>query len=164
MSTPSNPPSKDKPVIRIDQGIQDIFDAMSAFMGTTYNTSTASVVIDGMSTTQTFACTDPQGNRQTYTTYALGNKVTVQPAGIALQAGQSQQFTASVTDPGGNPIAGATFVWTLSTGALGTVDSTGLYTAPASLTAASLEQLTATVQGSFSSAMVTISLQTNLGR
>jgi uncharacterized protein YjdB len=94
----------------------------------------------------------------------MGNQVNIQPASANLQAGQTQQFTASVTDPDGNPVSGAVFVWMMSTGALGTVDANGLYTAPATLTTSSTEQLTATVQGSFSSAMITISLQTNLGR
>ena len=157
MSTPGKPSPK------LDPAIQDIFDAMAAYMGTTYNSSTASMVIDAVSTAQTFTCTDRLGNRQSYTTYAVGNKVTILPSSAALLAGQTQQFTASVTDPTGNPISGAVFVWSMSTGALGTVDANGLYTAPATLSAASTEQLTAQVQNAFSAATVNISLQTNIG-
>jgi hypothetical protein len=147
----------------VDPAIQKILDDMMAYMGTTYVNCNASTSQDSMAITQTFSSVDVQGNRVTYSAYTVGNRVSVSPASASMQAGKTQQFTASVTDPNGNPISGATFNWSLSAGALGTVDANGLYTAPATLTAASSEQVTAQMSGALSSATVTVNLQTNIG-
>jgi RHS repeat-associated protein len=64
--------------------------------------------------------------------------VSVTPASATLYAGQSQQFTASIDDPGSK---GET--WTISP-AVGTISSTGLYTAPATITTRQTVSVTAT--------------------
>ncbi len=53
------------------------------------------------------------------------NSVAVTPSTVNLFAGQSQQFTASLTNS-----PNASFTWTISPAGLGSISSTGLYTAP----------------------------------
>ncbi len=55
--------------------------------------------------------------------------VTVSPASVTLSAGQSQKLTATVTGGSGNTAV----TWTLSP-AVGSIGTSGLYTAPASIT------------------------------
>ena len=64
--------------------------------------------------------------------------VSVSPAAILLSAGQQQQFTATVTNGTSNAVN-----WTI-TPSLGSISSTGLYTAPASVTAQQDVRITAT--------------------
>ncbi len=78
--------------------------------------------------------------------------VAISPSAASLTAGQTQQFTATVQ----NSTSGVT--WSLSP-VLGSVDTTGLYTAPASLTASSKVTITATsVDDATKSASATITL------
>jgi RHS repeat-associated protein len=64
--------------------------------------------------------------------------IEVLPEVVTLSAGQTQQFT--VTQPGGtNP----SVTWSITPGNLGTISSTGLYTAPASISAAATVTVTA---------------------
>jgi hypothetical protein len=105
-------------------------------------------------------CSDSTRNQFTYTQRITGPRVSLDPPAADLAKGQTQQFTATVVNPDGSPIAGATVVWTLAEGARGTVDAGGLYTAPAELAANSTEYLTATHQERGSFAAATISLHT----
>jgi RHS repeat-associated protein len=80
--------------------------------------------------------------------------ITVAPTTASLYAGQTQQFTASATNPTTN-----TATWTLNAGAPGTISSSGLYTAPATVTAVITVTVTATSQVNTSvSATATITL------
>ncbi len=68
--------------------------------------------------------------------------VSLAPTTVSLNAGGTQQFTATVTGSGNK-----TVTWTLSctnTGNCGTIDGTGLYTAPATLNAADTVTVTGT--------------------
>ena len=77
------------------------------------------------------------------------------PATASLSASQSQQFTASVTGCSGNTAV----TWSINS-SVGTITSTGLYTAPATISAAQTVTVTATsVADSTKSASATISLQ-----
>jgi uncharacterized repeat protein (TIGR03803 family) len=83
---------------------------------------------DSGGTTQTSSVTVTV--EQTLTT------VSVTPAGGTIYQGQSKQFTATAFDQFGNAMSvQPTFNWSVSSGA-GSVDSTGLYTAPDSATTA----------------------------
>lgn len=73
--------------------------------------------------------------------------VVVSPPGITLNPGQTQQYTEVV-----NGITDQNVTWSLQTGtpgvaALGTLSSTGLYTAPASVSVQSYETIIATSVG-----------------
>ena len=60
--------------------------------------------------------------------------VAVAPATASVAEGSTQQFTASATDAGGNPVA-TTFTWSSSNSSIATVSSSGLATAVAAGTA-----------------------------
>jgi uncharacterized protein YjdB len=79
--------------------------------------------------------------------------VTVSPASSTIQAGQTQQFTAAVTGS-----TNAAVTWSLQP-QIGTISSTGLYTAPASLATATVVSVRATsVADPLRSATATINL------
>ena len=65
--------------------------------------------------------------------------VTVTPAAATLAANQTQQFTAAVTGGSGNTAV----TWSVSPN-VGTVSTTGLYTAPATIGAQQTVTVTAT--------------------
>ena len=84
--------------------------------------------------------------------FGAPNFVTVYPSGMALSAGQTQQFsvTGSSVQPvnwGVSPASGA-----------GTISSTGLYTAPASISAAQTVTITATSVSPVYSGQATLTL------
>jgi hypothetical protein len=138
---------------------QPVFTALDTYIaGTAWTTSNATVFLDGSGTTHTMNCNDRANNSFTYTERVVGDRVSIQPTTASLGPGQTQQFTASAVDKAGVAIAGATFVWSLSTGAHGTVSATGLYTAPATVTAASSDTVTATLTGQQAWASVTVQL------
>ena len=79
--------------------------------------------------------------------------ITVNPAAAALNENATQQFTATAYDQFGNALAGApgapgqpTFTWTLA-GGVGSVDASGLYTAPGNTGLASLTASSGAVSG-----------------
>jgi hypothetical protein len=65
--------------------------------------------------------------------------VTVNPVTTTLYGGQTQQFSATVTNSSNSAVT-----WSLNPAGAGTVDSTGFYTAPASVTAQQSVTITAT--------------------
>ncbi|MHB8873926.1 MAG: Ig-like domain-containing protein [Myxococcaceae bacterium] len=78
------------------------------------------------------------------------SKVTVEPQEATLAVGQTQQFTAKVTDPAGNPLE-VPVTWTVVAPRVATIDAAGLLTAAgpgvATVTAhAGGESATATVR------------------
>jgi alpha-L-arabinofuranosidase len=78
---------------------------------------------DGFTTTSTVAVTV----NQTLTSVA------VTPATASIFDGQTSQFTAVADDQFGNALAvQPAIIWTVDSGAVGTIGSTGLYAAPAS--------------------------------
>jgi RHS repeat-associated protein len=84
--------------------------------------------------------------------------VTVLPASITLNQNQSQQFTATVN----NSISQAV-TWTISPAGLGSLDQTGTYIAPSSITTQQTVSITATSQTDptkSASAMITLAPST----
>jgi hypothetical protein len=69
--------------------------------------------------------------------------VSVTPATATLYGGQTEQFTASVTNAS-NPAV----TWTISPAGTGTINSSGLYTAPATIATQQTAIVTATSQAS----------------
>ena len=67
--------------------------------------------------------------------------VAVSPTSATLNAGQTQQFSATISNTG-NTVAN----WTISPSGLGTIDQTGLYTAPATISTQQTVTVTATSQ------------------
>ena len=61
---------------------------------------------------------------------AVVSKITVTPTTATVADGKTQLFVASAFDQFNNPMA-ATFTWSIDSGGVGTIDSTGLYAAPA---------------------------------
>lgn len=55
--------------------------------------------------------------------------VTVTPASVTINVGQTQQFAAAATDAGGSAVTGVKFLWVSSDQSIATVDSTGRATA-----------------------------------
>jgi hypothetical protein len=140
-----------------------VFDALDAYIaGTAYTVSNASVTLDGSAATHTVTCQDRQQNSFTYSERNAGVRVTVSPLTASLTAAQTQQFTATATNPDGSTVSPATFTWSLAPGALGTVDANGLYTAPATITTGVSDALTATLSGQQAWATVYITLQASV--
>src|SRR5208282_5881464 len=69
--------------------------------------------------------------------------VSVSPATATLHGGQTQQFTASVTNTSNTAVT-----WTISPAGTGTINSSGLYTAPATISTQQTVTVTATSQAS----------------
>lgn len=148
-------------VTDIDAEMQAVFDALDTYIAdTSWVTANASVTFDGSGTTHTMNCSDrTRENGFTFTQRNAGVRVSVSPITAMLGPGQTQQFTASATDTTGAAVPGATFTWNLTGGAGGAVDATGLYTAPATIDAATSETVTAVLGGQQSWAAVTVQLQ-----
>jgi RHS repeat-associated protein len=80
--------------------------------------------------------------------------VSVSPATATLYAGQTQQFTATV-----NNTANTAVTWSISPAGVGSISSSGLYTAPTAVTAQQMVTVTATSQADTSkSATATVTL------
>ena len=78
-----------------------------------------------------------QGSPSTFYTFNSANTVQVVPSAITLYAGQSQQFATTVA-------CNTSVLWTMSSGAQGTLTSSGLYTAPSSIATQQTVTITAT--------------------
>jgi len=140
--------------------MEAVFDALDAYIaGTTWITCNATVNLDGSGTTHTMTCQDRLQNSFTYSERDAGIRVSIQPVSATLGPGQTQQFVATATNPDGTPVSGAAFTWTLSQSSLGSVDATGLYTAPASITQSTMVQVNAALTTGQSWASVTVALQ-----
>jgi len=79
--------------------------------------------------------------------------VTVSPAAVNLQPGQTSPLTATLRDANGNVLTGRTVSWSSDNGAVATVSGTGLVTAAGAGTAT----ITATSEGKSGTASVTVS-------
>ena len=79
--------------------------------------------------------------------------VTVSPASVNLQIGQTSQLTATLTDANGNVLTGRTVTWSSDNGSVATVSGTGLVTAGNAGTAT----ISATSGGKTGTASVTVS-------
>jgi hypothetical protein len=79
--------------------------------------------------------TDPGGltasSSVTVTVNPTCTTIAVSPASMTMPDGSKQQFAATALDQFGNALASQpSFTWSLASGSLGSVNSTGLYTAP----------------------------------
>jgi hypothetical protein len=84
--------------------------------------------------------------------------VTVTPPSATLFGGQTQQFTATVSNT-----SNTSAIWTISPAGFGTVDQTGLYTAPASISAQQTVTVTSTsLADTTKSASATVTLAVTL--
>jgi hypothetical protein len=147
--------------LAIDPQIQKIFDDMTAYMGTTYTGMTTTVNFDGQGTRETVVCNYPNSiNNWQYVQYNQGIRVSITPITASLGPGQLQQFTATATNPDGTTVPSPSFVWTVVTGGLGTISPTGLYTAPATISAGSTDTIRCALSGSNSWATVSVTLHT----
>ena len=93
-----------------------------------------------------------QSSPSTFYKFYSPNAVQVAPSAISLYAAQSEQFTVPAT-------CDATIAWSLPTGSLGTLTSTGLYTAPSVVSSQQTVTVSATSQSngsSLGSAQVTL--------
>jgi len=80
---------------QLDPGIEAIFDAMTAYMGSEYPSLNSFATYDGVGTNLGLSVNDSAGNRFAYTEYRQGVRVTLNPASASLAAGGTQQFTAA---------------------------------------------------------------------
>src|SRR5207244_1250997 len=78
--------------------------------------------------------------------------VTVSPASINLQTGQTSQLTATLKDANGNVLTGRTVTWSSDNGSVATVSGTGLVTA----TGAGTATITATSEGQSGTSGITV--------
>jgi len=79
--------------------------------------------------------------------------VTISPASVNLQSGQTSQLTATLQDANGNVLTGRTVTWSSNNGSVAAVSGTGLVTASSAGTAT----ITATSEGKSGTASVTVS-------
>jgi hypothetical protein len=87
--------------------------------------------------------------------------VAISPSTAFVEDGAQQQFTAVADDQFGNPLVSQpSITWSLASGSKGTIDGTGLYTAPSVGNGTDTVQATATVNGTTltGSASVTYSI------
>src|SRR5262245_7054824 len=148
------------PLPRIsDPKVQAVWDALLDLMGSTYINAFASGNFDGTGTTMTMNCTDAQNNRWSYTEFTAGIRVTISPTNVSLGPGETQQFVASATNPDGTPVAAPAITWSVINGH-GTISATGLYTAPATVPAATSETIRAAITGGTSWTSTSVSLRT----
>ena len=140
----------------VDPGIQAIWDAMNAYMGTTYMTCNATVTFDGAGERDTINCTAANNDNWQYVTYQNGGKVAVSPTTASLGPGQTQQFSATAQNQDGSAVPSHAFTWTVTGG--GTIDATGLFTAPASIPTAVTAIVKCALNGSNSWSTVTVNL------
>jgi hypothetical protein len=83
--------------------------------------------------------------------------IVLSPATVSLAAGATQQFTATAKDQFGNPMSPQpAFAWTLVSGG-GTLNGSGLYTAPANSGTATVKASCATVSSNTASITITAS-------
>lgn len=148
------------PRINSSPELTAVFEAMLAFMGAAYSSAHCSVSKDGQATNSSMNARDANypNNEYTYTERIYGSRVSVAPAGATAAAGATVQFTATVLNPDGTPVAPApTVTWSLHPGATGTIDQNGLYAAPGTIPAASMDTIRAAAGESWTT--VTVSLQ-----
>jgi hypothetical protein len=78
--------------------------------------------------------------------------ISISPLLANLHPGETQQFTATAKDAGGNALSGATFTWSSSNTVVATVNSRGLVTGKGAGTA----RIAASAEGESASAKVTV--------
>jgi hypothetical protein len=131
-------------VFSVSPTIQAVFDALKAVLAEdpNYTNVNSFASKDAGGTGQSITITDKYGSTATYSERITTGRVFLDPTSASLGPGETQTFAATTLDGNGAPVP-ATVTWSLQAGALGSVDAAGVYTAPATITATSLESLTA---------------------
>ena len=160
MATTAAPAQKSQRGVTLDPALQAIFTDMATFMSANgYASMNCTTSVTSAGTTQTAQCGSPGStDTWTYTQFSAGPKVTVAPMSASLGPAATQQFVATATDGDGNAIATPTFKWSITAGGQGTIDSNGLYTAPATVTANATDTCKCQLDGSQSFTQFTVSL------
>lgn len=145
-------------VFAISPSIKAVFDALKVVLAEdpTYTNVNSFASADTGGTSVGITITDKYGSSATYSERTTTGKVFLDPMSVDLGPGEAATFAATTLDPSGAPVP-ATVTWTLSSGALGSVDTAGTYTAPAAILTASVEMLTAR-DAANASATATVSL------
>jgi uncharacterized protein YjdB len=125
------------------------------------NTSVATVNSNGLvtagatggSATITATSEGQSGTAAVTVTFVPVASVTVSPATLSLQAGQTGQLTATPKDANGNPLSGRVVTWSSNNTSVATVNGNGLVTAGATGGSATI---TATSEGQSGTAAVTV--------
>lgn len=124
-----------------------------------YNSCNASETYDGGGKNQTIIAYDPFGVKVNYALYTPGQRIVISPPSANLGPGGSQQFTAVAQNPDGTPVTPApTFVWSIIPGAVGSIDTNGLYRAPSSIPTNATDSCKCAAQGTQAYAVFTVSL------
>jgi hypothetical protein len=138
--------------------VRALFDAIIAYMGDEWTQTNVYANKDAAGATNCgITCTDKNGNSYTYSERVVGPRVSITPPGANLGPGGAQQFTAAVTDAEGNPVAGAVVTWAVA-GGHGTISTSGLYRAPAAITAPTSDTVSATYAATGALASVVVQL------
>ncbi len=142
----------------VSPNIQAVFDALKTVLAedpnyTNVNSFTSK---DSGGNNSSITITDKYGSNSTYSERITTGRVFLDPTSASLGPAETITFAATTLDTNGTAVP-ATVTWSLQAGALGTVDAAGLYTAPATITAASIDSLTAT-DAANASATASISL------
>jgi hypothetical protein len=131
-------------ILKASPTIQAVFDALLAVLAEdpSYANVNAYASIDGGGQNVGITIADKYGSSQSYSNRIVVGKVFLDPMSGSAGPGGTVQFAATTLDNAGAPVP-ATVTWSLQGGALGTVSATGLYTAPATVVAATTEFVTA---------------------
>jgi hypothetical protein len=142
----------------LDPLIKAIFDAMEAYMAANSLPSVnCTAAQSGAGISESLSATESDGDSFTFQFFTKGVMTTITPAAVSLGPSGTQQFTAIATNPDGSAVASAAFTWTLTSGP-GTLDTAGLYTAPATIAQATNATIRATLTGGESWGQVIITV------
>ena len=131
----------------MDPAVLAIFTAMEAYMtANSLPSCGCTATASGAGMNESLSATQLNGDSFTFQYFTKGTQVMITPASVSLGPGGTQQFTATATAADGSPIASPAFVWTLSSGP-GTLDASGLYTAPAVIDIAANATIKCTLTG-----------------
>ena len=116
------------------------------------------VRVSNMSLSPDWIATEYNNQSSASTFYSLGSEntisVSVVPAAIALYANQTQQFSAATINAPNTAVT-----WSISSGGAGSISSSGLYTAPSSISTQQTVTVTATsAQDNTKTASATVTL------
>jgi hypothetical protein len=110
---------------------------ISMYSDNASNTAKSTIATFAASGPYTFTVTIKDASNQTITSSVnvmvnatLSSSITVTPSSPSVADGQTQAFTASALDQFNNPMT-PVVTWSIDSGGVGSVDGTGLYTAPA---------------------------------
>ena len=131
----------------VDPQIKAIFDAIEAYMAThSLPSVNCSAAQSGAGISESLSATEMDGDSYTLQFFTKGVTITITPASVSLGPAGTQQFMAAATNPDGTAVASAAFTWALTAGP-GTLDASGLYTAPATVPQATNATIKATLVG-----------------